>query len=175
MINILVTMVTSTMFMFDWCFCSWAAENLANMKVILNLTYTFANSKFPCDTGINVWRFSNPHPWKDDWSILHNQSSWSQTSNMHCSFPVEWVLSIAGKDRPSRVPVKAQWGGWGLEQWPTKVRAGLTHWGQDKIDAISQTTFSSAFSWIKIYEFRLIFHCNLFLRVPLTIFQHWFR
>ena len=45
----------------------------------------------------------------------------------------------------------------------------LTHWGRDKIDAISQTTFSSAFSWMKMYEFRLIFHWNLFLRVPLTI------
>ena len=51
----------------------------------------------------------------------------------------------------------------------------LTHWGRDKMDDISQTTFSSAFSWIKIYEFRLKFHWGLFLRVQLTIFQHWFR
>ena len=29
----------------------------------------------------------------------------------------------------------------------------LTHWGRDKMDAISQTTFSSAFSWMKIFEF----------------------
>ena len=26
----------------------------------------------------------------------------------------------------------------------------LTHWGRDKMDAISQTTFSNAFSWIKV-------------------------
>ena len=51
----------------------------------------------------------------------------------------------------------------------------LTHWGRDKMDAISQTTFSSAFSWMKIFEFWLIFHWSLFLRVQLTIFQHWFR
>ena len=51
----------------------------------------------------------------------------------------------------------------------------LTHWGRDKMDAISQTTFSSAFSWMKMFEFRLNFHWNLFLRVQLTIFQHWFR
>ena len=31
----------------------------------------------------------------------------------------------------------------------------LSHWGQDKMDAISQTTFSSVFSWIKIFEFWL--------------------
>ena len=31
----------------------------------------------------------------------------------------------------------------------------LSHWDQDKMDAIFQTTFSNAFSWMKIYEFRL--------------------
>ena len=51
----------------------------------------------------------------------------------------------------------------------------LTHWGRDKMDAISQTTLSIAFSWMKIYEFRLNFRWSLFLRVQLTIFQHWFR
>ena len=50
----------------------------------------------------------------------------------------------------------------------------LTHWGRDKMDAISQTTLSNAFSWMKILEFRLKFHWSLFLRVLLTIFQHWF-
>ena len=51
----------------------------------------------------------------------------------------------------------------------------FTHWGLDKMDAISQTTFSSAFSWMKIFWFWLKFHWSLFLRVQLTIFQHWFR
>ena len=51
----------------------------------------------------------------------------------------------------------------------------LTHWGRDRMDAISQTPFLSAFSWMKMYEFRLKFHWSLFLRVQLTIFQHWFR
>ena len=41
--------------------------------------------------------------------------------------------------------------------------------------AISQTTYSSAFSWMKMFEFRLKFQWSLFLRVQLTIFQHWFR
>ena len=39
----------------------------------------------------------------------------------------------------------------------------------------SQTTFSNAFSWMKIYEFLLTFHWSLFLKVKLTISQHWFR
>ena len=51
----------------------------------------------------------------------------------------------------------------------------LTHWGRDKMPAISQTTLSNSFSWMKMLEFRLKFHWNLFLRVQLTIFQHWFR
>ena len=38
-----------------------------------------------------------------------------------------------------------------------------------------QTTFSSEFSWMKMYEFRLRFHWNLFLGFELTIFHHWFR
>ena len=55
------------------------------------------------------------------------------------------------------------------------IHFSLTHWGRDKMDAISQKTFSSAFSWMKMYQLRLKFHCSLFLRVQLTIFQHWLR
>ena len=47
----------------------------------------------------------------------------------------------------------------------------LTHWGLDKIAAILPTTFSNAFSWMKMHTFRF----SLFLRFELTIFQHWFR
>ena len=60
-----------------------------------------------------------------------------------------------------------------LHMW--SLRAGLTHWGRDKMNATSQTTSSNAFSWMKMSEFRLRFHWSLFLRVQLTIFQHWFR
>ena len=51
----------------------------------------------------------------------------------------------------------------------------LTHWGQDKMAALFQMTCSNAFSWMKMYEFWLRFHWSLFLRVQLTVFQHWFR
>ena len=51
----------------------------------------------------------------------------------------------------------------------------LTHWGRDKMTAIFQTTSSNGFSWMKMYEFRLRLHWNLFPRVQLTKFQHWFR
>ena len=55
----------------------------------------------------------------------------------------------------------------------TALRKELTHWGREKMDAISQTTFSSAFSWMKMFEFQLRYHWSLFLNVQLTIFQHW--
>ena len=51
----------------------------------------------------------------------------------------------------------------------------LTHWGRDKMATFSQTKSLNVFSWMKMYEFRLKFHWNLFLRVKLTMFQHWFR
>ena len=40
----------------------------------------------------------------------------------------------------------------------------LTHWGRNKMIAVFQTTFSNAFSWRKIFEFRLKFHWCLYLR-----------
>ena len=39
----------------------------------------------------------------------------------------------------------------------------LTHWGRDKMAAIFQTTFSNAFSRMKMNKFRLGFHWSLFL------------
>ena len=51
----------------------------------------------------------------------------------------------------------------------------LTHWGRDKMAVIFQTIFSNAFSWMKMFNFRLRFHWIVFPRVQLTIFQHWFR
>ena len=46
----------------------------------------------------------------------------------------------------------------------------LTHWGRDKMPAVSQTTLSNPFSWMKIFAFRLEFHWSLFLRFQLTQF-----
>ena len=51
----------------------------------------------------------------------------------------------------------------------------LTHWGRDKMAAIFQTTFSNAFTWMKMFEFRLKCYWNLFPRVQLTMFHHLFR
>ena len=49
----------------------------------------------------------------------------------------------------------------------------LTHWGRGKMAAIFLTTFWNAFSWIKMCEFCLRFHWNVFGRFELTIFHHY--
>ena len=75
------------------------------------------------------------------------------------------------------------WGvcyGWGMgfvvgELWGVRCACcQITHWGWNQMDAVSQTTVSNEFSWMKMYEFRLRFNWNFFLRVQSTIFQHWF-
>ena len=75
--------------------------------------------------------------------------------------PPTWLLSTSMQ---SLVP-----------SWASTHCVTLTHWGRDKMAVIFQTTYWNAFSWMKNFEFRLIFHWSLFLRVQLIIFLHWFR
>ena len=51
----------------------------------------------------------------------------------------------------------------------------LTHWGRDKMAANFLTTFSNAFSCMKMYKFRSIFPWTLFPRIQLTMLKHLFR
>ena len=51
----------------------------------------------------------------------------------------------------------------------------LTHRDRDKMATISHTTFSNAFSWMDSFVLWCKFHRSLFLRVQLTISEHWFR
>ena len=53
--------------------------------------------------------------------------------------------------------------------------SSLTHRPLDKMAAVPQTVFSKAFLWMKSFVFWFKFHWNLFLRVPLTKTQPWFR
>ena len=51
----------------------------------------------------------------------------------------------------------------------------LMHCGWDKMADILQRTFSTALSWMKIFELWSKFKWILFLRVQLTVSQHWLR
>ena len=95
--------------------------------------------------------------------------------NWQNTFMNLWCATITQVDSGSRFNITTlsyqyKWMVLSLPQW-----MGLTHWGRDKMAAISQTIFSNTFSWMKMYEFWFRFTWNLFLRVQLTIFRHWFR
>ena len=64
---------------------------------------------------------------------------------------------------------------WVIETLGTWTPFCWTHWGWGKNDTILQTTLWNAFSWMKMFAFQLKLHWSLFLRVQLTILQHWFR
>ena len=59
--------------------------------------------------------------------------------------------------------------------YTTLGRDELIHWGRDEINVILQTTFSNAFSWMKMYGLHVKFNWSLLPKVKLTIFKHWFR
>ena len=70
---------------------------------------------------------------------------------------------------------------WLIDRWRTPQNGHhitdgfLTHRGWDKIDAIFAGNIYKYIFFNEMYQFRLKFHWDLFLRVRLTIFQHWFR
>ena len=120
------------------------------------LSYTF------CING-PLWGESTSHMWirTDSWCILHkpDASDILVYTDAVAGFPTEW-------DRK-----------WYLTSTCSMywLVLYLTYWGRDEIVSILQTTFSNAFSWMKICEFCLRFHWSLFLRFLLRIFHHWFR
>ena len=119
--------------------------------------FVYASSQWETTLQCNIqWETVRRH-----YSVTSSVIDWAHSQNDPCTVNLVSqyympVLVVIAKIRPH-------------------IGGVLTHWGWDKIDAISQTTFSSTFSWMKMFEFRLKFHWSLFLRVELTIFQHWFR
>ena len=97
---------------------------------------------------------------------------WTLPSGWYCAQVKTKITTGTHKTYTlSHLHRQAKWREWGRKL----SLLGLTHWGRDKMAAILQTTFSNAFSWMKIYKFRLRFHWSLFPRVQLTIYPHWFR
>ena len=134
---------------------------------------TFGSRNIKCSIKWMTWKWSNKIIViiKYDIYIYISLAMYSSYETMICSTSREWstICTLAcflfryGLISPICIDL--------IQLEPVS----LTHWGRDKMDAISQTTFSSAFSWMKMFEFRLKFHWSLFLRVQLTIFNHWFR
>ena len=90
----------------------------------------------------------NKDPWEpcilETWRYL-SYSEWIPCSSVnfvagdlhHCS---HWVFLLTLRDNWKLPLFTGHW-------------HGISHWGQDKMDAISQTPFSSAFPWMEMFEF----------------------
>ena len=87
----------------------------------------------------------NPYPWKPNTCLFYIDNILTPDDLMHIS-----------KDQFHNYQINSSppWTKW------------LPFW---------QTTFSNAFSWMKMIEFKFNFHWNLFRGAQLTIIQHWFR
>ena len=106
-----------------------------------------------------------------------------ESSQQYCKFNVSLIQElITFFEPPPPGPIRLQLSQWNWEgnKYNFVVINVLTDalvlstycWGRDKMADISQMTISNGFSWIKLYEFRLIFHWSSLLRVKLTIFEH---
>ena len=137
------------------CCCS---NDIIHQMADATLWYVNVNSLDPEVWGSNLY-FSNVN-----WQLLSWLFIWNMPK-LNAGRLHEWLVNIAydsTKSLPEAIVT-------------TSKAVNLTHWGRDKMAAIFQTTFSNAFSSVKMYEFRLRFHWGLFPMVQLTIFQHWFR
>ena len=111
------------------------------------------------------------------WHNNHGEYMWNMISN---SLDIDFIYGHIYGWQCKKKPIPALLMSCGVyENWSCENKATLhqvlTHWGRDKMAAISQTTFSNAFSWMKMFKYRLKFHWILFWRDQLTIFQHRFR
>ena len=91
------------------------------------------------------------------------------------AFHSHFLCIIWNRDIRSVVPTTLEYAQWSLIQQVHLLLRRINSLRPRQMNAISQTTFSNAFSWMKIFEFLLKFHWSLFPRVQLTIFQQWFR
>ena len=151
------------------------ASQITSLTVVYSIVYSDADqikhqssASLAFVWGIHRRPVTSPHKWPvtrkmfsfDDVIMLtfvNPKYLWSQG--------VTNCMILCGCNYPCPMMVAHRWSNQSL----------LTYGGRDKMAAISQTMFSNAFSWMKIYEFYLRFHWSLFLRFQFTIFQHRFR
>ena len=110
------------------------------------------------------WRLVQTY-WSTSWlfPILHSCNKRGKPCIAPSgSRPYNW-LHLGNSNTPARVNKTGH------------DKSALTHIWLNKMAAISQTTFSRVFSWMKMSEFLSKFRWNLFLRVHLTICGHWLR
>ena len=142
---------------------NWTLGNKLQWNINRNLYIFIKENAFE----IVVWKMvailsrpqcvnEKPH-WFRLWLVLHQATSHNLSRCLHSAMTPYGVIKL---------------------HWVNSCHVEIvfnTLRPRDKMAAIFQTTFWNAFSWMKMYQFRLRFHWSLFPRVKLTIFQHWFR
>ena len=136
---------------------------------IANYRFSVAGKNYPGIPGACATR-NFAYLVRGPWCVI-GQITWSQMSDVESR---DWPL-LTSMDVSLALMSNEQRCDHGSQDWYHIDMLGLTHWGRDKMAAFSQTISSNAFPWMKMYEFRLIFHWSLFLGVQLTIFRHWLR
>ena len=141
--------------------CSGAEKNISKPRV------TGLCERNP---PVHRWAVNSPHKgpvtrkiFSFDDVIMNNDVACSAHGGFRCTTWQAPKLHIT----ESPLHTEVQW------YWTDSTNPTLTHWG--KIPAILQTSFSSAFSWMKMYECCLRCHWSLFLRFEITMLQYWFR
>ena len=73
---------------------------------------------------------------------------WFRWSCYQTNFPIDVFISVSTQTtiQCAKIASVTSWQALMSIDWMV-----LTHWGRDKMTAISQTTFSNAFSWMKMY------------------------
>ena len=100
------------------------------------------------------------------WIGLEMGPIWQHKS---CRIPFK-LYSIRQSRLGSKSFTMYGWNVHGIWKWSSEImkyasNVFLTYWGWDKVVAILQMAFSNVFSLMKMYEFSVRFHLNLFLRV----------
>ena len=108
------------------------------------------------------------------WNVCPLQVTilWFQLSVIHITSVLWMLMAWCFSTRPSTATMLTDMS---LCLWELSVINGLTHLLLDNLAGNFQTTFSNAFSSMEMFEYQLKFHWSLFLRVQLTIIQHWFK
>ena len=150
-----------------WFIVNWTLRNKFQWKLIWNSNFFIQENAFEnviCEmaTILSRGRWVNSLGPSDDIDL-----------GQHClrKWLVAWrhqAITWTSDGLISRVSSEQFYKKW----W---YQISLTHGDRAEMDNLSQMTFSNVFASMIMFEFCLKFHWSLFLRVKLTIFQHWFR
>ena len=147
-------------FVLHWFVNSWHTGLLFLLNIIVTIHWLSLHPYFIYYT----WSLGSKgywHYWHSQW---HLSVSLSMCPSSGClcvcpPLPLRYIHTCAGQIRAENWLQHKSLHALSHPQLQSRSKTrSWTHWGWDKIDAINQTTFSDASSWMKIYKLRLRFH-----------------